>query len=183
MCHQKEPTFFWLAFTIRPPFLKTFTQWPPSFWKFRHFWQNVEKFLAILALNALIFDAFHWKNPYFCALCHSKTPVFDAICHRKAPTSEVYSGTRTSLSYVSSPPPGFLTNFSIFLATREHSFNTSSGNTYLILSRILLTLLTFLFYQFCKEYEYIMFLFGVDSYLGAILEQSINNKRVKNVYY
>ena len=76
MCHQKDPTFFSLAFTERLPFLPTFTQWPPIFRKFWHFWRNVEKFLAILALKAPIFDAYHWKTPYFCALCHSKTPLF-----------------------------------------------------------------------------------------------------------
>ena len=99
----KRPYFFSLAFTERPPFLPTFTQWPPIFRTFRHFWRNVEKFLAILALKAPMFDAFHYKTPYFCALCHSKTPLFDAICHRKTPTSEVLGGTRTSLSYVSAP--------------------------------------------------------------------------------
>ena len=64
----------------------------PYFSKILTFWRNVEKFLAILALKAPIFDAFHWKTPYFCALCHSKTPFFDAICHRKTPTSEVLGG-------------------------------------------------------------------------------------------
>ena len=34
MCHQKDPTFFLLAFTLRPPLLPTFTPWPPIFNKF-----------------------------------------------------------------------------------------------------------------------------------------------------
>ena len=106
MYHQKRPYFFSLAFTERHSFLPTFTQWPPIFREFRHFWRNVENFLVILALKAPILDAFHRKTLYFCALCHSKTPFFDAICHRKTPRSEVLGGTRTWLSYVSAPPPG-----------------------------------------------------------------------------
>ena len=52
----------------------------------RHFW-------PFWPWKSLFFDPFHWK-----------TPFFDAICHRKTPTSEVLGGTRTSLSYVSALP-------------------------------------------------------------------------------
>ena len=74
------------------------------------FFENLEKFDEMLRNfwpfwpgKAPILDAFHWKTPYFCALCHWKTPFFDAICHWKTPTSEVLGGTRRSLSYVSAP--------------------------------------------------------------------------------
>ena len=92
------------------------------FRKFPLIWRNVEKFFAILALKAPIFDAFHWNTPYFCALCHWKIPFFDAICHRKTPTSEVLGGTRTSLSYVSAPPRQILSR-------HQHQFEFQcSGN-------------------------------------------------------
>ena len=74
------------------------------------FLENFDKFDKMLRnfwpfwpWKSLFFNAFHWKTPYFGALCHWKTPFFDAICHRKTPTSEVLGGTRTSLSYVSPP--------------------------------------------------------------------------------
>ena len=139
----KRPYFFSLALTERPPFLPTFTQWPPifnkllvteilwhilvtqrplifafssqtsgNFWqknwifrKFRQIWRTVEKFLAILALKAPIFWCISLKDPLFLCALSLKDPLFDAICHRKTPTSEVLGGTRTSLSYVSAPPP------------------------------------------------------------------------------
>ena len=104
-CAKKRPYSFSLAFTERPPFLPTLTQWPPifnkllvtekpwhifvtqrpliftfnsqtsdNFWqnldffrKFRHIWQNVEKFLAILALslkNPLFWHNLSPKGPY-----------------------------------------------------------------------------------------------------------------------
>ena len=103
----KRRCFFSLALTERPPFLPTFTQWPPIFRKFRHFWRNVEKFLAILTLKAPIFWCISLKDPLFLwalSLKDGRVPFFDIICHRKTPTSEVLGGTRTSLSYVSAPP-------------------------------------------------------------------------------
>ena len=70
----KRPYFFSLAFTERPPFLPTFTQWPPIFQKFRHFWRNVEKFLAILALKAPIFYAFTERPPIYVRFVTQRPP-------------------------------------------------------------------------------------------------------------
>ena len=107
--------FFSLAFTERPPFLPTFTQWPPIFdknslslkdpdtsllikdpsfshlivkqvtifgkkldfsKKFWQIWQNVEKFLAILALKAPIFWCISLKDPLFWGALSLKDPLF-----------------------------------------------------------------------------------------------------------
>ena len=64
-----------------------------------------------------------------------------------------------------------------------------SFSTYLtyIHTHILLTLLAFLSYQFCKNYEFIMYGFSLVWLLvlilfRAILEQSINNKMVSKIY-
>ena len=124
----KRPYFFSLAFTKRPPFLPTFTQWHPIFNKLLvterpwhifvtqrplifafndKFDEMLRNFWSFWPWKPLFYDAFQWKTSYFCALCHWKTHFFDAICHGKTPTSEVLGGTRTSLSYVSAPlPPG-----------------------------------------------------------------------------
>ena len=109
----KRPYFFSLAFTERPPFLPTFTQWPPIFRKFRHFWRNVEKFLAILALKAPIFDAFHWKTPPFLCALSLKDPFF----WRNLSPKDPYIWGAWWHSYVTficewpppppPPPPGF----------------------------------------------------------------------------
>ena len=112
MCHQKRPYFFRLLSPKDPPFLPTFTQWPPIFNKLlvteRHwhilvtqrplifafnsktsdnfpqknwFFENFDKFDEMLRnfwpfwpWKPLLFDAFHWKTPDFCALCYWKTP-------------------------------------------------------------------------------------------------------------
>ena len=123
-CATKKTLLFSLAFTERPPFLPTFTQWPPIFNKLLvterpwhifvtqrplifafndKFDEMLRNFSPFWPWKPLFFDAFQWKTHYFCAFCHWKTPFFDAICHRKTPTSEVLGGTRTSLSYVSAP--------------------------------------------------------------------------------
>ena len=90
----------------RPYFFRSFSPKDPHFYRLSPndplFFENFDEMLR----NFWPFDAFHWKTQYFCALCHWKTPFFDAICHRKTPTSEALGGTRTSLSYVSAPPPG-----------------------------------------------------------------------------
>ena len=103
---SKRPYIFSLAFTERPPFLPYFTPYfTPYFLKMSTFLTKCwEIFWPFWPWKSLFFDAFRWKTPYFCALCHWKTPFFDAICHRKTPTSEVLGGTRTSFSYVSAPP-------------------------------------------------------------------------------
>ena len=109
----------------RPYFFRSLSPKDPHFYQLSPndplFFENVEKFLAILALKAPIFEAFHRKTPYFCALCHSKTPFFDAICHRKTPTCEVLGGTCTSLSYVSAPPDCIL-SFGVENVKFDHTF-------------------------------------------------------------
>ena len=47
-----------------------------NFQKFQQIWRNVEKFLAILALKAPIFDAFHWKTPYFLGFVIERSPFW-----------------------------------------------------------------------------------------------------------
>ena len=101
----------WHIFVTQRPLIFAFnSQTSDDFLQKIRFFENfdkfdkyVEKFFAILALKAPIFDAFHWKTPSFCALCHWKT-LFWRNCHQKTPTFEVLGGTRTSLSYVSAPP-------------------------------------------------------------------------------
>ena len=73
-----------------------------------------------------------------------------------------------------------------FLVTREKTQNTFSTYLIYIQTRILLTLLTFLPYQFCKNYESTMYSFSLVWLLvlilfRAILEQSINNKMVSKI--
>ena len=70
----------------------------------------------------------------------------------------------------------------------SHQGNDTKICTYFtyIHTRILLTLLTFLPYQFCKNYEFIMHGFSLVRHLvliliRAILEQSINNKMVSEI--
>ena len=78
----------------------------------------------------------------------------------------------------------FLIYFSNFLVTREKTQKILQHiSHYYINTRILLTLLTFLPYLFCKNYEFIMYDFSMVWLLvlicfRAILEQSINNKMV-----
>ena len=115
MCHQKRPYFFSLALTERPPFLPTFTQWPPIFNKLlvtKGPWHIfVTKRPLIFAFNSQTSDNFRQKNwifrkfykfdamlrnfcpfwlwkPLFFDAFHWNTPFFDAICHRKTPTSD-----------------------------------------------------------------------------------------------
>ena len=102
----KRPYFFPLAFTERPSFLPTFTQWPPIFWKFWHFWRNVEKFLAILALKAP-FLCISLKDPLFLCTLSLKDPFF----WRNLPPKDPYIRGAWWHSYVTficecPPPPG-----------------------------------------------------------------------------
>ena len=73
LCQSKTPHFCIISQTS-----DNFRQKIWFFENFDKYWRNGEKFLAILALNMLkapiISDAFHWKTPYFCTLCHGKTP-------------------------------------------------------------------------------------------------------------
>ena len=69
--------------------------------------------------------------------------------------------------------------------TKNPSAHTSLSDTH-IHTRILLTLLTFLPYQFWKKYEFIRYGFSlvwvlVLILIRAILEQSINNKMVSKI--
>ena len=136
-CHQKDPTFFLLAFTERPPFLPTFTQWHHIFDKLLVTEKPWHIFVTqrplIFAFNSQISDNFPqkkkkknfrkfwqiWRNvEKFLALkapifwwISLKDPFFCTLCHQKTPTSEALGGTRTSLSYVSAPHgigPGFM---------------------------------------------------------------------------
>ena len=80
----------------------------------------------------------------------------------------------------------FLTYFSHFLVTRESYKNSFSTYLKHIHTRILLTLLTLLPYQFWKKYEFIMYGFSLAWVLvliliRTILEQSINNKMVSKI--
>ena len=81
----------------------------------------------------------------------------------------------------------FLTYFSHFQVTREKLQNNFSTYLKHIHTRILLTLLTFLPYQFWKKkYEFIRYGFFlvwvlVLNLIRAILEQSINNKMVSKI--
>ena len=110
----KRPCFFSLALTERPPFLPTFTQWPPIFRKFQHFWWNVEKFLAILTLKAPIFWCISLKDLLFLCALSLKDPLF---WHNLSP-KDPYIWSAWWHSYVTficecPPPPG--TSRSIFL--------------------------------------------------------------------
>ena len=80
----------------------------------------------------------------------------------------------------------FLTYVSHFLVRRENYKNSFSTYLTHIHTRILLTLLTFLPYQFWKKYEFIRYGFSlvwvlVLILIRAILEQSINNKMVSKI--
>ena len=75
------------------------------------------------------------------------------------------------------------TNFSHFLVIRESYKNSFSTYLNHIHTCILLTLLTFLPYQFWNKYEFIRYGFSLVWFLVlililAILEESINNKMV-----
>ena len=121
---------------------------------FDKFDQMLRKFWPFWPWKSLSFNAFHWKTPYFGALCHWKTPFFDAICHRKTPTSEVLGGT--SLSYVSSHPhSGFLIRqpFCLFgqceIQNNPTMHYDNSNNTFLVcqfwaLIRIIIEVLGFI---------------------------------------
>ena len=68
---------------------------------------------------------------------------------------------------------------------KRHNKSFSTYLTY-IHTRILLPRLTFLPYQFCKNYEFIMYGFSLVWLLvlirfRVILEQSINNKMVSKI--
>ena len=63
----------------------------------------------------------------------------------------------------------FLTYFSHFLVTRERHKNSISTYVTYKNTRILLTLLTFLSYQFCKNFEFIMNGFSLVQQLVLIL--------------
>ena len=80
----------------------------------------------------------------------------------------------------------FLTYFSHFLVTSESYKNSFSTYLTHIHTRILLTLLPFLPYQFWKKYEFIRYGFSlvwvlVLILIRTILEQSINNKMVSKI--
>ena len=79
-----------------------------------------------------------------------------------------------------------LNYFSHFLVTREKLQNSFSTYLTHIHTRILLTLLTFLPYQFKKKYDFIKYAFSliwvlVLILICAILEQAINNKMVSEI--
>ena len=80
----------------------------------------------------------------------------------------------------------FLTYFSHFLVPRESYKNSFSTYFTHIHTHILLILLTFLPYQFCKKYKFIRYGFSlvwvlVLILIRTILEQSINNKMVSKI--
>ena len=54
-----------LAFTVRPPFLPTFTQWPLFFENFDIFDEMLRNFWPFWPWKPLFFYAFHWKTPIF----------------------------------------------------------------------------------------------------------------------
>ena len=95
LCHQKTLTHLCHSKT---PFLHLIVKQVTIFGKkldFSKISTNLTKCWEIFGhcgpVSPYFFDAFHWK-----------TPFFDAICHRKIPTCEVLGGTRTSLVC---PPP------------------------------------------------------------------------------
>ena len=117
----KRPYFFSLAFTERPPFLPTFIQWPPIFRKFRHFltkcWEifghfgpGSPYFWCISLKDPLFLCAWSLKDLLFWRNLSSKDPYMWGAWWHSYVTYEsdvrVLGGTRTSLSYVSAPPPG-----------------------------------------------------------------------------
>ena len=106
-CATKKTLLFFRSLSPKDPIFTNFHPMTPCFSKILTFLTKCWEIFGHFGPESpqVIFDAFHWKTPYFSALCHSKTPFFDAICHRKTPTSEVLGGTRTSLSYVSAPLP------------------------------------------------------------------------------
>ena len=72
----KRPYFFSLAFTERPPFLTTFTKWPPYFSKisafltkcweiFGHFGPESPYFLCISLKDPLFLGTLSLKDPFF----------------------------------------------------------------------------------------------------------------------
>ena len=108
MCHQKDPTFFHSLSPKDPHFYQLSPKDPLFFKNFDIFDEMLRNFWPFWPWKPLFFDAFHWKTPYFCALCHWKTPFFDAICHQKTPTFEVLGGTRLVRHFHIwvPPPPG-----------------------------------------------------------------------------
>ena len=103
----KRPYFFLLAFTKRPHFYQLSPNDPLFFENFDISVTNVEKFLAILALKAPIFDAFHWKTLFLRALS-LKDPLF----WRNLSPKDPYIWGAWWHSYVTficeCPPRGFL---------------------------------------------------------------------------
>ena len=74
------------------------------------------------------------------------------------------------------------------LVTREKTQKILQHILHLHAYMYLLTLLTFLFYQFCKNYEFIIYGFYLVRLLvliliRVILEQSINNKMASKIQF
>ena len=76
MCHQKDPTFFPSLSPKDPHFYQLSPNDPLFFENFDIFDEMLRNFWPFWPWKPLFFDAFLWKTPYFCALCHWKTPFF-----------------------------------------------------------------------------------------------------------
>ena len=75
----KRPYFFRSLSPKDPHFQQLSPNDPLFFENFDIFDEMLRTFWPFWPWKTLFFDAFHWKTPYFCALCHWKTPFFDAL--------------------------------------------------------------------------------------------------------
>ena len=106
----------WHIFVTQRPLIFAFNcQTSNNFRQKNWFFENFDKFDEIFRnfwpfwpWKPLFFWCISQKDPLFLCALSLRDPLFDAICHQKTPTSEVLGGTRTSLSYVSAPPPGLV---------------------------------------------------------------------------
>ena len=110
-CHvpPKRPTCipFFARFHRKTPIFTNFHPMTPLFFEnFDIFDEMLRNFWPFWSWKPLFFNAFHWKTPYFCALCQWKTPFFDVICHRKTPTSEVLGGMHSYVTFICECPLG-----------------------------------------------------------------------------
>ena len=77
-CHvpPKRPYFFSLAFTERPPFLPTFTQWPPYFSKISTFLTKCWEIFGHFGPESPYFLCISLKDPLFLCTLSLKDPLF-----------------------------------------------------------------------------------------------------------
>ena len=105
-CATKKTLLFFARFHRKTPIFTNFHPMTPYFSKISTFLTKCWEIFSHFGPESPYFWCISLKDPLFLCAFHSKTSFFDTICHRKTPTSEVLGGTRTSLSYVSAPPPG-----------------------------------------------------------------------------